>query len=100
MVQTRGDVARRLRELRRSRGLTQAELARRAGLDQRQVARVEGGRHDTRVETLLALVGALDASFVIAPREAASADRQVDEIHTTADGTPPLTGVSDLVVPD
>jgi predicted transcriptional regulator len=47
-----------LRDARREAGLTQRELARRAGMPQPTVARIEGGRVDPRAETLGRLLAA------------------------------------------
>jgi transcriptional regulator with XRE-family HTH domain len=47
----------RLVALREAAGLTQAELARRAGLVRSFYARVESGRHNPSVGTLLKIAG-------------------------------------------
>jgi transcriptional regulator with XRE-family HTH domain len=52
-------LARRLRRLRRTRGLTQARLAARAGVSLGYVARLEIGRHDPKASTLRKLARAL-----------------------------------------
>jgi len=49
----------RLRELRLSAGLTQAELARRTGIHRPNIARVEAGRHTPSLETLARLATAI-----------------------------------------
>lgn len=49
----------RLRELRLSAGLTQAELARRTGIHRPNIARVEAGRHTPSLETLSRLATAI-----------------------------------------
>lgn len=49
-----------LREARRAAGLTQAELAARAGVSRQLVGAVEAGRHLPRVDAALALAVALD----------------------------------------
>jgi transcriptional regulator with XRE-family HTH domain len=50
----------RLRELRAAAGLTQRQLAERAGLTREGVAYLETGRHDPRWTTVVALCVALD----------------------------------------
>src|SRR5436190_5244281 len=69
-----------IRAVRRRRGLTQAELARRAGTSQPVVSAYEHGRRDPSVSTLRKLVHAAGAELVldIAPRR--------------ADGAPPPPG--------
>jgi DNA-binding XRE family transcriptional regulator len=49
-----------LRNLREARGLTQVELAHRAGVSRQLVGAVEAGRHLPRVDAALALAAALD----------------------------------------
>ncbi len=49
----------RLRSLRLSAGLTQAELARRTGIHRPNIARVEAGRHTPSLETLARLAAAI-----------------------------------------
>jgi transcriptional regulator with XRE-family HTH domain len=58
-----------LREARRRAGLTQRELADRAGTSQAAVARIERGRQSPSLETLQRLVRAcdLDLRFHLAP---------------------------------
>ena len=60
-----------IREARKRRGLTQAELARRLGTTQSAVARLEGGRTAPRLETVLAAVRAcgLDLHLSLAERD-------------------------------
>ena len=52
-------MARRLREYRDKRGLTQHELARKAGLSRGYLARLEIGRQDPTLSTLEKLARAL-----------------------------------------
>lgn len=52
----------RVRELREAKGLSQAELAARAGVSRQLVGAVETGRHLPRVDAGLALATALDSS--------------------------------------
>ncbi|MEO6412849.1 MAG: helix-turn-helix transcriptional regulator [Pedococcus sp.] len=57
-------VGARLRHLRRRRGLTLAETARRAGISPQYLSEVERGRKDPSSEVLAAISGALDAAVV------------------------------------
>lgn len=52
-------VGRRLRELRRQKGLTQEELASRAHTHPVEVGRVERGTRDPRLTTLVRMAGGL-----------------------------------------
>ncbi|RLE70234.1 MAG: transcriptional regulator, partial [Thermoprotei archaeon] len=49
-----------LRELRKAAGLSQAELARRAGVSQSLIARIESGDVNPRVSTLQRILKALE----------------------------------------
>ena len=60
-----------LRRLRLRRGLTQQQLASRAGITREQVSRLERGVHAPRYTTLFALSGALGVpvSRFLVPRD-------------------------------
>jgi transcriptional regulator with XRE-family HTH domain len=58
----------RLRESRRKRGWSQAELGRRAGLPQMHISGIESGKIVPRFDTLLDLARVLDYDLVMAPR--------------------------------
>jgi transcriptional regulator with XRE-family HTH domain len=70
------DPARALREARRRAGITQEELARRAGLRQPAVARIEAGGVTPRVDTLDRLLRACGLSLTAEPRLGADVDRE------------------------
>ena len=59
-------VAVRVVEYRAQQGITQTELARRLGMKQPAVARLEGGGHNPSLETLARLSSALGIEFHIA----------------------------------
>ncbi len=62
----------RLRELRLAAGLTQAELAAKAGLTREGITQLETGRRRPAWETVLVLSEALDApctAFTVAPAD-------------------------------
>jgi transcriptional regulator with XRE-family HTH domain len=59
----------RLSELRRSRGLSQTEVAARMGTSQSALARLESGQADVRVSTLARYAAALDADIGFAVRD-------------------------------
>ena len=58
-------VALRVIQLRRSLGLSQEELARRAGTTKSVICRLESGRHQPNVETLHRIARAAGARLVI-----------------------------------
>lgn len=61
-----------LAELRRAVGLSQVELAAKAGVSYTTIQRLEAGRSDGRVETLQAIARALDVPIteLLAPNAA------------------------------
>lgn len=65
----------RIRELRRTRGLTSKELAERAGVTPQTLSRIEHGRHDVVLTTLQRILAAMGYSLrelATPPSEAAS----------------------------
>ena len=70
-----------LRDSRARAGLTQRQLAHRAGIAQPTIARIEAGVADPRVETLARLLAACGASLVAAVRPGVGVDRsQIREL--------------------
>lgn len=59
------EIGREIARLRRLRGLTQAELARRVGTQQPAIARIEQGHTLPSLRTLLRIARALDARLYI-----------------------------------
>ena len=59
--QARASLGGRIRERREAAGLTQAELATRAGIGRVTLTRIERGEHSPRTETLTAIARALGA---------------------------------------
>ena len=58
----RAAFAERIKSLRETAGLTQTELARRAGIDRSYYAEVEAGLHSVSIDRIVAIADALDAS--------------------------------------
>jgi DNA-binding Xre family transcriptional regulator len=67
----------RLAELRQIRGLSQEEVAARAGVGQANLSRIEG-RDDIRVSTLARIVAALGASLSIRARFPDGAEQELE----------------------
>lgn len=57
-----------LRDMRKQQGLTQAELGRRVGLDQKKVSLLENGNPNCRLDSLFRLLSALGVGLVIQPK--------------------------------
>jgi len=63
-----------LRAARRAKGLTQTQLASRAGLRQELVSKIELGSPGTSISAICALLAALDLEFAVRPRSGSAAD--------------------------
>ena len=59
------ELGRRLRDVRRHRGLTQAELGQRCGLGNRQIGKYERGQSATTVATLARLAAGLHCAVTV-----------------------------------
>ncbi|MBI4493483.1 MAG: helix-turn-helix transcriptional regulator [Chloroflexi bacterium] len=91
----RREVVDQLVQLRRRRGLSQAQLEEMAGVSQQQISKIELGMANPRLDTLLALALALKARIAIVAEEAtlpASPEPMVEAAR--------VTGVDALIVPD
>ena len=67
----------RLAELRQSRGLTQGQVAEKAGVKQANIARIEG-RDDVKVSTLVKVVAAMGATLSIRARFPDGTERELE----------------------
>jgi transcriptional regulator with XRE-family HTH domain len=72
-------LAQTLRDARIARGLSQRELAERAGLGQSRLALIEAGGVDLRTSTLVQLARALDLELVLAPHRVLPAVQSLTE---------------------
>ena len=82
------DLARRLREARRKRGLTQAELAEKAGMTRTALVTVERGKQRLAVHHLVALASALEIEpAMLLPKSGDLAERVEQAVHEA--GLPP-----------
>lgn len=57
-----------IRRVRKQAGLTQRQLGAKAGLRQESISLVENGNPAVRIDSLLAIIAALDLELQIAPR--------------------------------
>lgn len=57
-----------LRDMRKQQGLTQAELGKKVGLDQKIVSLLENGNPNCRLDSLFRLLSALGAGIAIQPK--------------------------------
>ena len=62
-IRGRKALGKRLKQFRKAKRLTQAQLAHQAGISRVSLARIEAGTHSPRLETLIALAQALKISL-------------------------------------
>src|SRR5712692_5545601 len=72
-----------LKEARKGRGWSQAELGRRAGLPQMHISGIESGKIVPRFDTLLDLVRILDYDLLLVPRALVPAVQAMVRDHRT-----------------
>jgi len=68
LARTPQQIGNAIRRTRKQLGLNQAELGQRSGLRQATVSLIETGNPAARIDTVLALLAALDLEFQVAPR--------------------------------
>ena len=88
-----------IRALRLARGMGQGELARRAGLSQAQISRIENGTIHATERTLHAIARALDAHLMLIPYERAAEVVKLSGI-SSAEATDPGDVFDDVFIPD
>ncbi len=71
------DIARRVRQGRIARNLSQRELSQLSGVPQAQISRIESGLVDLRFSSLVALANALDLEVTLVPRQAMPAVKSI-----------------------
>ena len=59
------DLGHAIRQARREKNLTQADLAKHSGVWQETISKVEAGRGGTKLDTILALLAALDLELLV-----------------------------------
>jgi HTH-type transcriptional regulator/antitoxin HipB len=81
LIQTAAQLSAHLRSLRKARGLTQAKLGDRVGLDQTRVAKIERDPRLVSVGQLLRILTALSVRVVLrtAAKQTRQADRPADD---------------------
>ena len=60
------DIAIEIAQARKRKRLTQIQLAKKAGMPQSQIARIESGNHNVTIETLHRVANALDLKVKVA----------------------------------
>lgn len=73
LARTPAQIGNSIRRVRKALGWSQSELGSRAGLRQETISLIETGNPATRIDTLLAVIGALDLELRLAPRSKGTA---------------------------
>jgi len=73
LARTPAQIGNGIRRARKALGWSQTELGNRAGLRQETISLIETGNPATRIDTLLAVIAALDLEFRLAPRSKGTA---------------------------
>lgn len=68
LVRTAKQMGEAITRERRARGLTQAQLAEKAGLRQEAISKIEGGNPATGFDRIARILAALDLQFTLGPR--------------------------------
>lgn len=79
LARTPGQIGNLVRRARKSHRLTQAQLGEKAGLRQETISLIETGNPATRLDTILAILAALDLEFRITKRSKGDA-AEIEEI--------------------
>lgn len=79
LARTPGQIGNLVRRARKKRGLSQVELGKKAGLRQETISLIETGNPTAKLETILAVLAALDLEFQIAQRSWTSTEA-IEEI--------------------
>lgn len=72
LARTPAQIGNSVRRARKALGWSQTELGNHAGLRQETISLIETGNPAARIDTLLAVVAALDLEFRLAPRTRAT----------------------------
>lgn len=73
LARTPKQIGNLIRRTRKARGLSQTRLGGKAGLRQETISLIESGNPAAKLETILAVLAALDLEFRIAPRSKSGA---------------------------
>lgn len=79
LARTPRQIGTTIQRARKRRGWTQAQLAERAGLRQATISSIETGDKPARLDTILAVLAALDLEFRIAARSRGSG-RDIEDL--------------------
>jgi len=66
-----------IRRIRKKRGMSQSELGKKAGLRQETISLIENGNKATKLETILAVLNALELEFEVSARSTLSFEEMI-----------------------
>lgn len=66
---SRKEIANKIVQLRKESGITQLEMAKRLNIGQTQISRYESGRANISIDTLSAIVNAVDSEIVFIKKQ-------------------------------
>jgi HTH-type transcriptional regulator/antitoxin HipB len=78
LVRTPKNIGHAIREARKAKNLTQSDLASLSGVWQETISRIENGSGGTKLETIFALIAALDLELTMTERSKGDSDRLED----------------------
>lgn len=92
-----------IRKLRKAKGWTQKQLAEISGIHQGDISKIESGKANVEVSTLMSLIAALNADFVLVPKRIIGSVQEmvnghIDPKHKTY--SPVKSVRDDLFIPD
>lgn len=83
-------IVQQLKETRENMGISQRELSTRAGVPQSHISKIESGKVDLRLSSLVAISRVLGLELALIPRKYLSAvNAIVGDAHSERDGDPP-----------
>ena len=83
------DIGKKLRKARKAKGLSQAAVAKRAGVPQSHISRIETTGVDLRLSSLAEIARALDLELMLVPRKVVLATQSlIRQADATSKGPP------------
>lgn len=77
-IRSHDHLAEAIKRIRKLRGLSQVDLAKKSGLTQATISRVEGGSKKVEIGTLILIFAALNADLVVMPRPKSEAKSSLE----------------------
>lgn len=91
------DIVRSLKVAREAKGLSQRDLGARIGVPQGHISKIESGRTDIRLSSLIEIARALDLELTLVPRKALPAVEAMVRRISPSQATPPIIDAAKAV---